>query len=168
MIVQLMLYSLVTATFLALAATAAEAGFRAYGRSGRWVWIVALAGSIGLPVLSVVAPGLQPAGAAGSLVGDLVSGAGALVLPPVVGSLTAPQPWSTKLDIPLLMAWSAMTGGLLVLLVWSARRLATERRDWRRVTSRTGAQFTPGYTWDTARGSGSCGAPRAATRPRSR
>ena len=134
MIAQLMLYSLVTATFLALAATAAEAGLRAYSRPGRWMWIVALAGSIGLPILNVLAPGLQPAGAAGALVGDLVSGAGALVLPPVVGSLTDAQPWSTRLDVPLLMAWWAMTGGLLVLLVWSARRLAWERRDWRRVS----------------------------------
>jgi TonB-dependent SusC/RagA subfamily outer membrane receptor len=133
MIVQLMLYGLVTATFLALAATAAEAGLRTYGRSARWAWISALIVSIGLPVLSLVAPDLQPAGAAGSLVGDLVRGAGTLVLPPVVESIAATQSWSAKLDAPLLLAWCAMSGSLLVLLVWSARRLEAERRGWRRV-----------------------------------
>ena len=134
MIVQLMFYSLVTAAFLGLAAAAAEAGLRAYGRSARWVWIVALVASIGLPLLSVVAPDLRVAGAGGSLVHDLVSGAEAALLPPLVGSMTAPQPWSAMLDGPLIALWGAMTVGLLSLLTWSALRLAGERRDWRRVS----------------------------------
>ena len=134
MIVQLMFYSLLTATFLGLAAAAAEAGLRAYSRSARWVWIVALVGSIGLPLLSVVAPDLQVAVAGGSLVRDLVSGAEAALLPPLVGSMTAPQPWSAMLDGPLIAVWGAMTVGLLSLLTWSALRLAGERRGWRRVT----------------------------------
>jgi len=134
MIVQLMFYSLVTATFLGLAAASAEAGLRAYGRSARWVWIVALVASIGLPLLSVVAPELQVAGAGGSLVHDLVSSAEAALLPSLIGSMTAPQPWSATLDLPLLAVWGAMTVGLLSLLTWSALRLGGERRDWRRVS----------------------------------
>ncbi|UCG85214.1 MAG: TonB-dependent receptor plug domain-containing protein [Gemmatimonadota bacterium] len=134
MIAQLMVYALVTATFLALAARAAEAGLRVYGRSARWVWVVALAGSIALLLVGVVAPDLHPVGGAGSLVGDLVSRAETLVLPPVIGSMTVPQPWSARLDVPLLAVWCAMTGGLFVLFLWSVRRLARERRDWERVS----------------------------------
>jgi len=134
MIIQLMLYSLVTATFLALAAMAAEAGLRTYGRSARWVWIAALTGSIALPLVGVIAPGVQPAGETGSLVGDLVSGAQTLALPPMVEFITAVPSWTAELDVPLLVAWGTMTGGLVMLLLWSVRRLARERRDWRSVS----------------------------------
>jgi TonB-dependent SusC/RagA subfamily outer membrane receptor len=134
MIIQLMLYSLVTATFLALAAVAAEAGLRLYGRSARWVWIAALTGSIALPLVGVVAPDLQPAGRTGSLVGDLVSSAQTLVLPSMVESIAAVPSWTAELDVALLVAWGTMTSGLVMLLLWSVRRLARERRDWRSVS----------------------------------
>jgi TonB-dependent SusC/RagA subfamily outer membrane receptor len=133
MIVQLMVCGLVTATFLALAAAAAEVGLRVYGRSARWVWIVALAGAIALPLAGLVTPRRQPV-RSGSLVGGLVSGAETLVLPPMVGSVAAPEPWLAKMDTPLLAVWCAMTGGLFVLFWRSARRLARERCGWERVS----------------------------------
>ncbi len=133
MIVQLMVFGLVTATLLVLAAAAAEAGLRVYGRSARWVWIVALAGSIALPLAGLATPHREPVGS-NSLVGGLVSRVETLVLPPMVGSVAAPEPWSAKMDTPLLAVWCAMTGGLIVLFLRSAQRLARERRGWDRVS----------------------------------
>jgi TonB-dependent SusC/RagA subfamily outer membrane receptor len=133
MIAQLMGYSLVTAGLLGLAALAAEAALRVYGQPARWVWILALVGSIGLPVSSLVAPGLRIESTNPTLIETIAGGAEAVLLPPVLQSLTAPRSWSSLVDLPLLLVWVAASVALLIVLVWSARRLARERIGWRHV-----------------------------------
>jgi TonB-dependent SusC/RagA subfamily outer membrane receptor len=133
MILQLMLGSLLIATLMTGAAVTTEAGLRVYGRPARWIWVLALVGSIGLPLLHVLAPDIEPVQAGGSVVGSLVSGAESLVLPPPVASLTTPQPWWARMDVPLIAVWCIATGGLLVSFFGTAHRLGRERRSWRRV-----------------------------------
>ncbi|MEJ2237842.1 MAG: M56 family metallopeptidase, partial [Gemmatimonadales bacterium] len=133
MIAQLMVYSLVTAAFLGLAAMAAESALRTYGRPARGVWLLALMGSIALPISSLVKPGLLVESASPSLLETITGGAEAVLLPPVLESLTAHQSWSAVVDLPLLMAWVALSVVLLIVLVWSARRLARERVGWEHV-----------------------------------
>lgn len=133
MILHLMLSSLLNATLMTLAAVTAEAGLRAYGRPARWIWMLVLVGSIGLPFLDVVAPDLELVRAGGSAVGKLVTGPEPLVLPSVVASIAAPQPWSARLDAPLTAVWCTATVGLLFLFLATVYRLARERRAWQRV-----------------------------------
>jgi TonB-dependent SusC/RagA subfamily outer membrane receptor len=133
MIAQLMVYSLVTAAFLGLAGVAAEAALRTYHRPARWVWPLALMGSIALPISSLVANGLRVESANPTLIETIAGKAETALLPPVLGSLTAPRAWSSYVDLPLLGLWAAASAGLLIVLVWSARRLARERTGWAHV-----------------------------------
>jgi bla regulator protein BlaR1 len=133
MIAQLMVYGLVTAGLLGLAAMAAEAALRLYGRPARWVWLLALVGSIGMPLSSLVASGLRLESANPTLVGTIAGRAETALLPPVLGSLTAPRAWSSLVDLPLLLIWVAASAGLVIVLVWSARRLTRERIGWQHV-----------------------------------
>ena len=133
MILQLMIYSLVTAALLGLAAMAAEAALRVYGRPARWVWLGALIGSVGLPVAGLVAPGLRVNGAGPTLVDIVARGAESALLPPALGSLTARQSWYSLVDVPLLLVWVTASVGLVLVLVWSAHRLGRERIGWEHV-----------------------------------
>ncbi len=133
MIVQLMAYSLITAGLLGLAAMAAEAALRVYGRPARLVWLLALMGSIALPVSSLVTPGMRAESANPNLLATITGGAKTALLPPVLESLTAPRSWSAAVDVPLLLSWVAVSLGLLLVLIWSARRLARERASWEHV-----------------------------------
>lgn len=133
MIAQLMVYSLVTAALLGLAAMAAEAALRVYGRPARAAWLLALVGSIALPISSLVANKLLLESANPTLIETIAGRAETALLPPVLGSLTAPRAWSSYVDLPLLMLWATASAGLLFVLVWSARRLTRERTGWAHV-----------------------------------
>jgi TonB family protein len=94
-----MLYLVLVAALLGAAAAAAEAGLRLFGRSGRWVWAAALAGSLALP--AVVALDRPGSGAAiDAAVGELM----------VVGpaqALAAPEAPAAPGRVRAALAWLA-------------------------------------------------------------
>jgi beta-lactamase regulating signal transducer with metallopeptidase domain len=115
MIALWMLYALLTALWLGLAALLGERALRALGLSGRFVWIGAL-------VLSL----LIPLGAA------LFAASGSTSAPTeVVRVASHPNRGAALLDRGLLMAWLAAALALAGSIGLAQRALLRARRSWR-------------------------------------
>jgi len=134
MIAGWMLYATVVGAFLSAAALAAERAAMAIGRPRRWLWVAALAASIGLPLVAVLGPGggsaatsILPVGA-----GRWVHGA---LDPLMVGGRTGESAGGLRLDTLLLAAWMAATAVLLVAFIRSHRALVDARRGWMLVSA---------------------------------
>jgi hypothetical protein len=125
-----MAQAILTAALLGIGALAAErvAGWFALPRRG--VWVAAMAGSILLPALSLLAPGILPrlgilpAPGAGTALDAaawrwLTSGASQPVRAAIPGSGAA------SIDLPSLLAlgWVSLSFATLAALLWSYRRL---------------------------------------------
>lgn len=129
-----MVQAVVTAALLGVGALAAERVAGWFARPRRAAWTAALAGSLLLPALSLLFPGLLPElgilpDARGALPADAValqwlgSGGGALTGAPTA---TATPFWS---DLPhlLALAWLALSLAMLAALGWSYRRIRAAR-----------------------------------------
>jgi TonB family protein len=119
-----MVYSLLVAVLLTLAAHGAERVLRLHGRATRWVWLSAI-------LLSFTLPALLP-----WLIRVLASDGAGLLVPSATISLTAPAlivdaapafSWSGLLQA----AWICASALLAVYGVWSLSRLSRSRRTWR-------------------------------------
>lgn len=121
-------YCLLVSALLGLAGWVAEGGARAQGLAGRWAWALALAGSLGLPLVAWLRPGSGPVEASGPLPMPgtyLMESLPAMVVD--ASGRTGPS-----LEVLLLWAWAAASIGLLAYLTVSAVRVWIEGRRWRR------------------------------------
>jgi TonB family protein len=115
MIAAWMIYATLVAALLAGGALALDRALRLAGRQARWIWIVALAASLALPLLAGrTLPRASPARDAG-----VVQVAARVVAAPV------PRPSATlgSLDRPLLLAWAAASAVVLLMLLLSQQAL---------------------------------------------
>ena len=130
MLVLWMLYTCLVGALLALAALPLERILRDQVRSARWVWVAALALSLGVPLATLAlslrpsAPPPTPAAApAGPALGFSVE--------VVAGFDERAVPLLERMEAPLVRLWAAGTVILLVLLCGSLLRLAGARTRWR-------------------------------------
>lgn len=122
-----LLYSMLVAALLALAAAALEAGLRLRGRPTRWVWALALAGSIAIPLAERYAPSFS------AIPRVEISMAVPLVGQPAVAQAgaSAPAETSTMSAADLVLAgWIGGSAVLLTLLGVNAFRLRRARGGW--------------------------------------
>jgi hypothetical protein len=134
MIASWMIYSVLVALCLGVAASAAEHLIRLYGKPARGVWVAALLGSLLVPVVNLSA--VLWAGA----VGDSPE---AVALAPVVVTSLLDSPLQQYVGVPasvsgwdgvLAVLWGTMSLALAVLVVASLWRLNRERLGWQRGT----------------------------------
>jgi len=130
MIASWIVYCVLVALCLGVAASAAEHLIRLYGKPARGVWLVALVGSLLVPIVNWTVVNRVDASADGSQ---------AVLLSPVVATslLSSPLqayapvgPVLPELDGALGVLWLGMSLGLLALLFVSFWRLKRERRGW--------------------------------------
>lgn len=142
MIAVWMLYCVGISTLFALSALALEHGLRLRGVPIRWVWFGALVGSLLLGAApwfwrspAPSDPALSPAGKARS--GLIVEAASTSARVPETERAASwlPKgrtfPSQGRLDLPLLLCWSLLSGGGTIFLVGAYRRLGRRRRMWR-------------------------------------
>ena len=133
MIVPWMLYAVVAALLLGLAARALEGVVRQSGRPIRWLWLTALAGSLTLPLLAAfVAPRVTPPVSRGAVaaappaIPDLAPAEWLPAAPPVArpaGSVPDPYP-------ALLAGWGLASLALAGCVGAAHGRLLRRRRGW--------------------------------------
>ncbi|MGD8495848.1 MAG: M56 family metallopeptidase [Gemmatimonadales bacterium] len=144
MIAAWMLYAILVGTLLSAAALVLERAAALFGRGRRWVWATAIAGSIGLPLVTRL--GVSPLGGAGEGARLLPAGAVRAVrfaFEPITTAGTAAGSPVPPLDAWIAGAWALAS---LVLLVWFLRgqlALARERRRWERAADESLAADTP-------------------------
>jgi beta-lactamase regulating signal transducer with metallopeptidase domain len=128
MIATWMLYTLLVGTLVVAAARCAESLLRLIGRPARWIWAVALAAAIGVPMVTALVPApaveLSEASAATTAAPSEARESIAVTL--------ATMPATRSLDRPLLLAWGALTLALLAVLVHGIGVLRGRRREWLR------------------------------------
>ena len=131
MIVAWMLYSLLVAALLAVAAVAAEQAARFAGRPTRWIWLGALFGTLALPLLTRLlrAPG-SPGGDAG--VPGAVESAASSSLARLATAWWSAATVPAALETPLRFAWIGASVLVLGALIAAYIRLRRELRRWRR------------------------------------
>jgi bla regulator protein blaR1 len=130
MMLSWMVYAVALSALLGLAALGLERALLARGAPVRWVWVLAIAGSLLLPFVSagppVGAPRGGPPGAAVGL-GSIEAYAGAKV-----GAGAAVPAAAGRLDRALAVGWALGSLGLLCAFGLSAATLRRMRRGWRR------------------------------------
>ncbi|NIN73385.1 MAG: TonB family protein [Gemmatimonadetes bacterium] len=132
MIALWIVYCLFISLMLCVAALAAERGLDLYGRPLRWVWLAALSGSIGLPLVAMTFPAwrglpkvsLQPALV--TVIEGITLAAGSS------SAVEAPGATLIGLDGALIVLWLLSSVALAVFFVRSYVRLRGESRGWSR------------------------------------
>lgn len=124
-----MLYAMLVAALLSVAALGLERVATVLGRPRRWVWVAAISASIILPLVTLF--GLNVAGGQTTI---LPVGAGRVVrgaLQPLVASGTPTGGTSiTNLNVLLVGTWFAASAVLLLGLFRSHRELSAARSGW--------------------------------------
>jgi TonB family protein len=120
-----MVYSLLVAVLLTLAAHGSERVLRLNGRATRWVWLGALLLSFGLPALLPWLTRLTASDGAGLLVPSTATVS--LAIPPLVAGASP----AFSLSRVLQVGWLCASIVLALYGVWSLWRLARARRSWR-------------------------------------
>jgi TonB family protein len=132
MIASWMIYAMLVGFCLAAAAHASEVLLRMYRRPARWVWTLALLGSVGVPLLQLMLPGWF---AGSSTIPVLDSGAriviGTLAPNNLVG-VDGGESVAPVLDRILATLWIGISIALALLVGWTTLRLAQERKEWHR------------------------------------
>lgn len=145
-----LLYAVLVAGLLGLAASGVEAALRRTGRQGRWPWAVALLGSWVLPMRALLRGGTEGGAGGGLPLDALVMDAGAavgqdapggwdLLLESLTGALGASPGWLHDPVVWVPAAWfvaSAVSGAVLCAALV---RLGRRSRSWqlRRVLGET-------------------------------
>ena len=128
MLLTLMVYVTVVSFLLGFAAWTLERGVRGLAFPTRWIWTVALTGSVGFTLAT-----LLPVIFRGSLAETGAAGASAVVLTPVVvslGRVTASVTPFADLDVLLLAAWATLSLGVGFLLLRAHLQLVSEGSKW--------------------------------------
>ncbi len=125
-----MVYAVTVTGLVAGAAHLLEREARARGRSGRWIWAVALAVSCAALPSSWLWAGRAPVAAPDLQTIPVVPIPG--FVPGVVAGLgRVASPWARLLDAPILGLWGLASGLLLIGFLVSAVRLARQAHRWR-------------------------------------
>lgn len=119
-----MFYALIVAVCFALAAYAAELVLRAFRRPGRWVWAVAIVGTVLVPMMAFLPErSIEPRATLEASPA------------PMSQSVAAAFKWTaakgTRVNSTVLLLWGAMSVLLLVVFTSSAIRISRERLRWR-------------------------------------
>ena len=128
-------YCLLVAALLGLAALASERALGHFRKPVRWGWFAAIVGSVTIPLVALVAPGLFPGGTASPAVP--VVGLGALATSAAGPAAAAPagEPAFSGLSaatVSMLLGggWALLVLGMCVYLACAYRRLRSEMRTW--------------------------------------
>jgi len=125
MIVGWLVYSLLIGLLLSAAARVLEVGLHGMGRPSRWVWLVASAGTVLMPLLLVWAPVEEPA-----------APLAAITSLPAIEFLAVSGDdggrWLPSLRTILLAGWFVSSVVVLLIGGVSAWRLVQRRRHWER------------------------------------
>jgi len=125
-----MVYAVTVAGLVAGAAHLLEREARARGRSGRWLWAVALVASCAALPWSWLWAGRAPVAGPDLQAIPVVPIQG--FVPGVVAGLgRVASPWARVLDAPIRELWVLASGLLLIGFLVSAIRLARQARGWR-------------------------------------
>jgi len=134
MIASWMVYSVLVALCFGVAASAAEHLIRLYGKPARGVWVVALVGSLLVPIVNWSVVNRADA---------MADGSRAILLSPVVATSLFSSPLQAYAPVgPVLpgldgafgVLWLGMSLGLVAILVVSFWRLKREWRSWHEAT----------------------------------
>jgi len=128
MLLSLMVYVITVSLLLALAAWAFERAVRVFGFPTRWLWVGAMAGSVGYTLIA----GLRPTAFSRPL-GTVVATPLDALLVPLVGSimrLADASPSSIGLDTLLGAVWVVLTLAVATVLVRAQLRLRSDRSTW--------------------------------------
>jgi TonB family protein len=120
-----MVYSLLVAVLLSLAAHGSERVLRLNGRATRWVWLGALLLSFGLPALLPWLTRLTASDGAGLLVPSTATVS--FAIPPLVAGASP----AFSMGRVLQVGWLGASIVLALYGVWSLWRLSRARRSWR-------------------------------------
>jgi len=132
-----MLLATLVAALLGIAAAAAEAVARTWGRPARAAWTMALALSVVLPLAAplLAARGRAPSHPRGAPAAAANAAPAPYRLPTLVvragDAMQSRVVRLSPLDRPLALLWLLGSAGVLALLVRGARDLARARRGWR-------------------------------------
>lgn len=128
MIAAWMLYSVMVAAALAVAAFALERALGLYRRPSRYLWAGSMAAGVLLPAL--VRSGLLQRGDDSTLAGIGVVGALPAALSIPSDAVTRAGTATASLDTLLLLLWGIASAALLAWIAWSAWRLRSDRARW--------------------------------------
>ena len=125
MVFAFMVYALITAALLGVAALVVEHSLRQFGYPIRWGWVTALTGAVALPAIFMFAPQLavEPATVFGVGFADTLWNTAA----PIAEAGTS----SGSIETGLQIVWMVLSGVGLIYLVLSAVRLHLASRSWR-------------------------------------
>jgi len=130
MTLSLMVYGVVFGALLAGAAHLLDRALRTLGRPTRWLWILAMTLSVGVPLVSPFLSRPQPVATeslglpAGLLYDALSTGTAAT---------RGPSLLPENLDQPLMALWMIATGLIVLTVAWASLRLRRTSRRWERV-----------------------------------
>ncbi|UCG86310.1 MAG: M56 family metallopeptidase [Gemmatimonadota bacterium] len=134
MIASWMMYGIVVALCFGLAAHAAEHLIRLCGKQARSVWVVALAGSVLVPLVNWTVAARAEAAADGSQAIPLLPVVATSLLNSPLQAYAPVGPVLPQWDGLLRILWLAMSLAMVALLSVSFWRLARQRRGWRSAT----------------------------------
>jgi TonB family protein len=118
-------YALVVSALIALGAWWAEESLRSVGRSGRWVWVLAMLSSVLIPVWAWLRPIVYPSP-------EAAPAAGFIPLAPIVVGPAEMQSSGISLDVYVAAGWAVLTAVAVFRLVRAYLHLQSMRREWRR------------------------------------
>ena len=126
----LMVYGIVLGVLLAGSAHFLDGGVRALGRPTRGLWIMAMAGVAGAPVLSRFWVSAPSGTLSSSIPVDLLY----QFLAQGAVERSSPVPASPVLDRPLLFFWVLSSGLMVLAVLFTSLRLHRTARGWERRT----------------------------------
>jgi len=128
MLLSLMVYVITVSLLLALAAWAFERAVRVFAFPTRWIWVGAMAGSVGYTLVA----GLRPTAFSRPL-GTVVATPLDALLVPLVGSIMRvadASPSGIGLDTLLGAVWVVLTLAVATVLLRAQLRLRSDRSTW--------------------------------------
>lgn len=123
-----MLYSIVIANLLGLAAMAGESALRDGGKPGRWAWVASMVASLALPLLAWLGLSLRSVPAVPE--SALIPLAPLATVPLSAGS-GVPVAGGPGMDRILLVLWIGVTVVALIYMLLSWAAVVRDRRHWR-------------------------------------
>ena len=128
MIISWMAYSIAVALLVGGAAVGAERCLRLYGKPARWVWVIALATAVFLPLIGIVMPDVLPTWSATSPA--MVGGTdfAAIVWQMPSRAVATNVAGAALLNQTILTLWITASLILALVFIWSAWRLRREVR----------------------------------------
>lgn len=118
-------YALVVSALIALGAWWAEESLRSLGRSGRWVWVLAMLSSVLIPLWAWLRPIVYASP-------EATPAAGFIPLAPIVVGPAEMQSSGISLDVYVAAGWAVLTAVAVFRLVRAYLHLQSMRREWRR------------------------------------